>query len=71
MSKDAFLNLEILSHEMWDEKKGLEHYPANAKRVKKNILNKLSKKVDELETLIPKLRKEIEFLREINQLDKD
>jgi hypothetical protein len=71
MSKDAFLNLEILSHEMWDEKKGLGHYPANAKRVKKNILKKLSGKVDELEKMIPKLRSEIEFLREFYQLDKD
>jgi len=69
MSKDAFLNLEILSHEMWDEKKGLGH--TNNKPSQKRILKKLSGHVDELETLIPKLRKEIEFLREINQLDKD
>ncbi len=66
MSKDAFLNLEILSHEMWDEKKGLGH--TNDKNVKKRILKKLSGKVDDLEKMIPKLRSEIEFLKEFNQL---
>jgi hypothetical protein len=71
VSKGVFLNLEILSHEMWDENKALGHYSANAKPAKKRTLKKLSGHIDELEKMIPKLRNEIEFLREFNQLDKN
>lgn len=63
--KDPFLQLVIVSGEIWNNKKGLQH-----SNHKKREFERIKKDIDQLEKLIPLLNKELEMLQDINAVVK-